>query len=174
MKWGGKAVFGLGVLSTSIFTILLPFCAESLPLLYTIRGLTGVGEAVTFPALTTMATIWFPAAERSTLMTLTSAGSFFGTAVAFPIAGLLMNIHKEEQDAWSKQRGLCPHGISTTWPWVFYLLGGVGVVWWLFWHALVTDRPEDNPSISAQELRYIQETAKEDADTTLEKVSITK
>ena len=107
-------------------------------------------------------------------MTLTSAGSFFGTAVAFPIAGLLMNIHKEEQDAWSKQRGLCPHGISTTWPWVFYLLGGVGVVWWLFWHALVTDRPEDNPSISAQELRYIQETAKEDADTTLEKVSITK
>jgi len=159
--YGGKVVFGLGVLSTSIFTILLPFCAHSLPLLYAIRGLTGVGEAVTFPALTVMATNWFPAPERSTLFTFTNAGSFFGTALAFPIAGELMNMSKKPQDAWSKHQKLCPNGISTTWPFVFYFFGAVGIIWWMLWQRFVTATPEEHKTISKEELEYITRTSKE-------------
>ena len=90
------------VLSTSIFTILLPFGPRVCLTLHNPRphGRRGCH---------------FPSAHNDGdhdpcggeyLDDSDLSGLFFGTA-AFPIAGLLMNIHKEE-DAWSKQRGLCP------------------------------------------------------------------
>ena len=173
-KYGGKTVFGLGVLSTAILTIILPLCTHSVALLYLVRGLTGVGEAVTFPALNMMATLWFPAPERSFLVAAVTAGSYFGTALAFPAAGYLMDLHKAPQDVWSRAHNLCHGGISTTWPWVFYSFGGVGVLWWVFWNWLIADSPDVHQDISDVERQYLMATSKDDADTQVEKVSIEK
>ena len=39
---------------------------------------------------------------------------------------------------------------------VFLFLGGVGVVWFVFWMALSYDRPANHPRISIKEKEYIQ------------------
>lgn len=49
---GGKYVFGLGILFTSLFTFLTPIAARlSLPALVLVRILTGLSEGVTFPSM---------------------------------------------------------------------------------------------------------------------------
>ena len=39
------------------------------------------------------------------------------------------------------------------------LLGIVSVIWFLFWLLLVADTPLEHPTISREELEYIQQTA---------------
>jgi ACS family sodium-dependent inorganic phosphate cotransporter-like MFS transporter 5 len=49
---GGKYVYGLGILLTSIFCIATPIAAySSLPSLILVRVLTGLSEGVTFPSM---------------------------------------------------------------------------------------------------------------------------
>ena len=44
-RFGGKYIFGFGILFTGIFNILTPLAARSsLPALYTVRVLTGIAE----------------------------------------------------------------------------------------------------------------------------------
>jgi len=52
-KFGGKWVFGVGVLGTALLTIITPYVAKELPFwaLIVVRILEGVGEGVTFPAM---------------------------------------------------------------------------------------------------------------------------
>nr|XP_027222820.1 putative inorganic phosphate cotransporter isoform X2 [Penaeus vannamei] len=42
------------------------------------------------------------------------------------------------------------------WPSVFYIFGGLGVVWGVPWFLLVHDRPEHHPRISPAEMDYIR------------------
>ena len=44
---------------------------------------------------------------------------------------------------------------STMWQMLFYLTGGVSLVWCLFWFLLAYNRPEEHPHITPQELRII-------------------
>lgn len=55
-KFGGKYSLGLGILSTSIFTLLTPLAVQigDSTALIIVRILMGLGEGVTFPALNTM------------------------------------------------------------------------------------------------------------------------
>jgi MFS family permease len=135
-KIGGKRVFGLGVLSTGVLTLLLPLCANAAApgdpptALYFLRALMGVCESVTFPATQVMFTRWFPAKERSFLVAFVNSGAYMGTAVAFPMSGFLINMHAGED------------GISTSWPLVFYSFGGVAIAWWFLWCHLISDTPE--------------------------------
>ena len=44
-RFGGKHIYGLGVLLTGVFNLLTPIAARtSLPVLYTVRVLTGLAE----------------------------------------------------------------------------------------------------------------------------------
>merc|ERR1712232_760050 len=91
-KWGGKRVFGIGVLGTSILTLALPVCAKSLWLLYFVRAFMGVMEAVTYPAQNEMFTHWVPAPERAFGVTFANTGSSVGTALAMPISGVIIGM----------------------------------------------------------------------------------
>lgn len=51
---------------------------------------------------------------------------------------------------------LCSSTFLGGWPSVFYLFGGLGIVWGVFWFILIHDRPEAHPRISASELAHIQ------------------
>lgn len=83
------------------------------------RLLLGVGEGGGFPAATRAVAEWFPITERATAMGIINAGTAVGAIVAPPlIAIVLTNVN------WM---GLAP------WRWIFFLTGGLGLLWTLWW-----------------------------------------
>ncbi|KAL3889635.1 hypothetical protein ACJMK2_001971 [Sinanodonta woodiana] len=140
-RFGGKKLFGFGVLVTAVLTLLTPVAARlSLGTLIAVRVLEGIGEGVTFPAMHAMWGKWAPLWERSKLTAFTYAGSQLGTVFAEPISGLL-----------------CNSEFLGGWPSVFYVFGVLGCLWFIAWYLLVHDTPADHPRISLEERAYIEE-----------------
>ncbi|KAL1131947.1 hypothetical protein AAG570_011558, partial [Ranatra chinensis] len=92
---------------------------------------------VTYPCIHAVWSVWAPPPERSTIATFAFSGSYFGTVASLPISGLLANYFG--------------------WESIFYVTGSVGVIWSIAWWIIVKDRPEDDPKISASELKYLRE-----------------
>ncbi|XP_065897733.1 sialin-like [Dysidea avara] len=138
-KFGGKYVFGIGVLVTSLLTLITPQMAYlNLWALVACRFVIGIFEGVTFPALNAMLGKWAPPLERSVMATIVITGPNVGNIIAFPLSGILCD--------------------TMGWPWVFYLFGSVGVVWFVAWFFLGFDTPASHPRISPQEQQYIEST----------------
>jgi MFS family permease len=137
-RFGGKRVFGYGVLCTSVLSMFSPVVVNaSVWLLVALRILEGIGEGVTFSAMHSLLGQWAPPLERSVLSTFAYSGVFAGTVVALPISGVLSG--------------------TLGWPSVFYFFGGIGIVWWISWCVLVYDKPSVHPRISKKEREYIEE-----------------
>ncbi|KAK6327355.1 sialin-like isoform X1 [Coregonus clupeaformis] len=134
--FGGSIFLGGGVLGTAALTLLTPLAAQLGPYwLFGLRALEGFGEGVTFPAMMAMWARWAPPLERSRLMTLSGSGANFGAFVALPLTGFICH--------------------SLGWPAVFYMCGGAGCIWAVFWFILVSDQPGTHPRISTREKDYI-------------------
>uniref|UniRef100_A0A3B3XPW7 Sialin n=1 Tax=Poecilia mexicana TaxID=48701 RepID=A0A3B3XPW7_9TELE len=145
-RCGAKWLMGFGVLGTALFTLLTPLAADlGASYLIVVRALEGVGEGVTFPAMYTMWASWAPPLERSRLLTISYIGAQLGTVVALPLSG-----------------EIC---FYMGWPYVFYLFGAVGVVWFVLWAFLVFDSPNSHPRISEQERLYITNSLKNELST---------
>jgi ACS family sodium-dependent inorganic phosphate cotransporter-like MFS transporter 5 len=135
-RWGGKRLYGGGVLVTAVFTLLTPLAAHSsIYLLVLVRVLEGLGEGVTFPVMHALLAVWAPPGERSRMAGFVYSGAQAGTVLSLPISGLLC-------DAYG-------------WESVFYVFGLLGVVWWLAWCYLVHDSPSTHPHISDEERNHI-------------------
>ncbi|XP_063236032.1 sialin-like isoform X1 [Bacillus rossius redtenbacheri] len=138
-RFGGKMVYGLGTFLAAALTVVSPQCAWlSHHLLFAVRLLEGLAESVTYPALQFMISKWAPPQERSRFSIIFSGG-YLGTITCFPISGLL-----------------CDWGVAGGWPMVFYVFGGIGVVWFIPWLFLVYDSPQQHPRISPEERDYIE------------------
>ncbi|XP_070969973.1 sialin-like [Oncorhynchus clarkii lewisi] len=134
--FGGSIFLGGGVLGTAALTLLTPLAAQQGPYwLFGLRALEGFGEGVTFPAMMAMWARWAPPLERSRLISLSGSGANFGAFVALPLTGFICH--------------------SLGWPAVFYMCGGAGCVWAVFWFILVSDQPGTHPRISTREKHYI-------------------
>ncbi|XP_014325652.1 sialin-like [Xiphophorus maculatus] len=134
--YGGKIFLGVGVFGTAVLTVLTPLAAGwGSRWLFALRALEGFGEGVTFPAMMAMWTRWAPPLERSFLISLSGSGGSFGACLALPLTGYIC-----------EQLG---------WPAVFYLCGGAGCLWFVFWCILVSDDPRTHRRISEQERDYI-------------------
>ncbi|CAL1542430.1 unnamed protein product [Lymnaea stagnalis] len=139
-RYGGKNLFGYGVLGTSILTIITPFAARySVYMLIAVRVLEGIGEGVTFPAMHSMWGSWAPVWERSKLVAFTYAGAQLGTVISLPISGIL-----------------CDSDIAGGWPSAFYFFGVLGCLWFVAWMLLVHNTPAEHPRISITEREYIE------------------
>jgi ACS family sodium-dependent inorganic phosphate cotransporter len=122
-RFGGKAVLGFGVLWWSAFTILTPLSAmASFPALIAARILMGVGEGVAFPATYNLLGRWVPLRERTRAAALNLSGIPLGTLFAVTTTPFI--------------------ALAFGWPAVFYLFGALGIIWFLFWWPLASDRPE--------------------------------
>ena len=112
-RYGGKWVLSLGILSTAIFTILTPVAIQEggSTALIIVRILMGLGEGTTFPALSVLLSAWVPTKERGKLGALVLGGGQVGTILGNSLSGVFL-------DAWD-------------WPWVFYIFGGIGVIWFI-------------------------------------------
>lgn len=152
--FGGKLIYGFGVLITAIFTLLTPIAAYySLPALVLVRILEGMGEGVTFPAMHAMLARWIPPLERSKFAALVYAGTNFGTVISLPLSGWLCSIDFMDGPGW---------------PLAFYIFGILGLIWFVFWLYLVYDTPHSHPRITTAERVYIERAVKRPDDELLD------
>jgi MFS family permease len=176
-RFGGKWVFGLGVLATAIFTLLLPFstcgsllCALNttnttmaaamadehsqvhqrsyLVVLGAVRVLMGVFESVTFPAVYALLSSWTPPDERSRMVSFTLVGAQVGTAMAFPISGYLASLHPAHEEGIG--------ALFVRWPGVFYSMGLAGVLWFAGWSLFAFSSPASHPRIGIAERTLLE------------------
>jgi ACS family hexuronate transporter-like MFS transporter len=77
------------------------------------RFLLGMGEGGAFPAATRVVSEWVPAQERSTAMGLINGGTAIGSLLAPPLIGLVLFL--------------------SGWRMVFFVAGGLGMAWVLWW-----------------------------------------
>ncbi|XP_061383743.1 sialin [Danaus plexippus] len=139
--FGGKLVYGIGVLLTAVFTILSPIAAYiDFKFFIVVRVLEGLGEGVTYPAMHAMLSRWIPPLERSKFAAYVYAGSNIGTVISLPISG------------W-----LCTLDFAGGWPLCFYIFGGLGIIWFIAWMFLIYDTPQKHPRICPKEVEFITE-----------------
>lgn len=135
---GGKIVLGFAVMWWSIFTILTPAAAfVSLPILIIARIAMGLGEAAMFPAAYNLYGRWVLPAERSRAVSTLISGIPLGTLFALTTTGWIVS--------------------NYGWQSVFYLFGVTGFAWTAIWFIQSHDNPADDPKVSAEELRLLQE-----------------
>jgi len=133
-------LFGGGVLTTAVLTLLTPVAARfSAYMLIALRVLEGIGEGVTFPSMHALLSCWIPPLERSRAVTFIYSGAQLGTVIAMPLSGYL-----------------CDHGFAGGWPSAFYVFGAAGCLWAFAWFMLCHNSPSAHPRISLSELSYIE------------------
>jgi sugar phosphate permease len=102
----------------------------------TARFLLGVGEAGAFPTATRAMQMWFPRQERGLVQGVSHAASRFGAAVGPPLAVMIM--------------------IHYGWRVVFYVIGGISLLWSLVFSILYRNSPEEHKQVSQSELALIR------------------
>ncbi|MGP8260573.1 MAG: MFS transporter [Acidobacteriaceae bacterium] len=83
--------------------------------------LLGMGEGGAFPAAVRVVAEWIEPEERSTAMGIVNAGTAVGSVLAAPVVTRIV--------------------LTLGWRWVFFVAGGVGMVWVLWWAASYRSRP---------------------------------
>lgn len=160
-RWGARAslIVGMAIWAVSIFMFGTSSSFESL-LIW--RVVLGFGEAVLYPACNTLVYSWFPNKERARASSVWYSGTMIGPAIA----------------------GFALAGIITTFDWraAFYILTVATLVICIPMAFFLTrNKPKDHPSVSQDELAYIDagrivENHHEDgqADRTISKYSFVK
>ena len=87
--------------------------ASGFGLLLCARFLLGMGEGGAFPAGVRVVAEWIPPEQRSTAVGIINAGTAVGSVLAPPLIGLVL--------------------LHSGWRMVFFLAGGVGLAWVLWW-----------------------------------------
>ncbi|XP_050295381.1 sialin-like isoform X2 [Anthonomus grandis grandis] len=141
-KFGGKLIFGGGIASTAFITVISPWLAEwSVYALIVSRILMGLFEGVTFSSLFTLWIKWLPPNERARCMAQVNSGSYTGAIFAMMVLAYLAD--------------------AAGWRSIFWLSGGLGLVWFVAWLYLVSESPDTDPTITPEELNYIKSNRKE-------------
>jgi sugar phosphate permease len=123
-------------LGWSIATLLTPLGAMSFGLMLVMRYLVGGFEAPIVPAMSAANAAWVPRHELARAQTVIPAALNAGIMMGYPIVTSIT--------------------LAFGWQWVFYICGGVGIVWAFVWLWLAKSTPEEHPAVSREELAYIQ------------------
>ncbi|XP_048250788.1 uncharacterized transporter slc-17.2-like [Haliotis rufescens] len=138
-RYGGKYVMFIGMLIGSIVTLLLPIGARtSIYLVYVLRVILGVCQGVLFPSLQYLWGRWAPPLERTKLTAVCYSGTQFGSIATFAISGFM-----------------CIYGFDNGWGSIFYVTGGISLLWCGLWYITVASTPAQHPRITKRERNYI-------------------
>jgi ACS family glucarate transporter-like MFS transporter len=139
-RFGPRKIVALGTLWWALFTSLTAFVpvgvAGMLAVLFGIRFLLGLGEAVVYPACNRAVAFWIPSAERGLANGWIFAGVGAGSAIAPPLATFVL-IH------WG-------------WRWSFRVSGLIGLATAAIWYWIARDRPQDHPWVEPAEAEHIR------------------
>ena len=137
-RFGAKILFGAGVGCTAVLTILTEPAADlGYGWMIALRVVEGIGEGVTFPAISSFWGKWAPPNERARLAAVSFSGAQFGTVISMPLSGLICQY-------WG-------------WPVMFYIFGGISCIWVVVWFLIAKNTPDEYTTIDPLELAYIKE-----------------
>ena len=131
---GARIALAAAVLWWSVSTALTAF-ARGVVSLTGFRLLLGVGEAGAYPSGAKVNVSWFPHSERAIAASIFDSGSRIGAALSLPLVAWLIG--------------------SFTWRVSFAVTGLLGIVWTIFWLIIYRD-PENHPSVTPEQLAFIQ------------------
>ncbi|XP_071110371.1 uncharacterized transporter slc-17.2-like [Haliotis cracherodii] len=138
-RFGGKYVLFIGMLIGSIATLLLPIGARtSIYLVYVLRVILGLAQGVFFPSFQSMWGQWAPQLEKTKLTAVCYSGPQFGSIATFALSGFM-----------------CIYGFDNGWGSMFYVTGGISLLWCALWYFTVASTPAQHPRITERERNYI-------------------
>ncbi|KAL8602385.1 hypothetical protein ACOMHN_022897 [Nucella lapillus] len=127
-----KRVCGVMILVSSVLFVLLPSLAEvHWAFVFVIRALQGLVEGGSVPALAGVISAWAPKPERTRLLTIAYAGAYISPTIGFLATGFSTCL--------------------ISWYSIFYIFGGVGIVWSLLWLLVIYETPDQCPHLSPGE-----------------------
>ncbi|ASW01369.1 MFS transporter [Paraburkholderia aromaticivorans] len=133
-RFGSKLTYFLSMTFWSLCT-LAQGLVHGIGALFAFRLGLGVSEAPCFPTNSRVVATWFPQSERAMATGTYTVGEYIGLAFFSPFLFMLMG--------------------AFGWRSLFYVVGGVGIVfggiWWMFYR-----EPRDHPSANQAELAYIE------------------
>ncbi|RDK00355.1 MFS transporter [Paraburkholderia lacunae] len=133
-RFGSKLTYFLSMTFWSLCT-LAQGLVHSIGALFVFRLGLGVTEAPCFPTNSRVVATWFPQSERAMATGTYTVGEYIGLAFFSPLLFALMG--------------------AFGWRSLFYVVGGVGIVFGLVWWAFYRE-PRDHPSANKAELDYIE------------------
>jgi ACS family tartrate transporter-like MFS transporter len=137
-KWIARILISWGICATAMALV------NGETTFYVIRFLLGAAEAGFFPAVVFYLTLWFPAAQRVTVLGLFILAQPISNAIGAPVSGLLLNLD-----------GLIGlHG----WQWLYIIEGIPAVILGFLAPRLLTDRPEEAHWLQADERTWLSTT----------------
>jgi MFS transporter, ACS family, D-galactonate transporter len=131
---GARIALAAAVLWWSVSTALTA-TARGVASLTGFRLLLGIGEAGAYPSGAKVNVSWFPRSERAIAASIFDSGSRIGAALSLPLVAWLIG--------------------SFSWRVSFAVTGLLGIVWTIFWLIIYRD-PENHPSVTQEQLAYIQ------------------
>lgn len=140
-KFGSKMTYFFSILLWSLFTLFQGFVGfftggAALLMLILLRLLVGAAEAPAFPGNSRITSAWFPTHERGFAASIFNSAQYFATVAFAPLMGWMVHHYG--------------------WQSIFLFMGLLGVVIALIWLKTIHS-PKEHPSISDNELRYIEE-----------------
>ena len=139
-KFGSKRTLFYSALIWAVATILTGF-ATGLVSLVVARVLLGIGEGATFPAATSAMSAWVSKADRGFAQGITHAFARIGNAAAPALIVFIM--------------------VTYSWRWSFYVCGAISFLWVILWGFVFTEKPQDHPLITKEELAKLPDRVKE-------------
>jgi MFS transporter, ACS family, D-galactonate transporter len=132
---GPRITFGVALIFWSIVTGSISL-AKGFTSLLGLRLALGVAETPAFPANNALVSRWFPTKERGFATGAYTAGEYVGLAIAAPLL------------AWM--------AVTYGWHSVFYLTGGLGIVFAVVWLFFIRDSPQGDKRVSRSEIELIE------------------
>lgn len=137
-KWLARILITWGIFATAMCLV----NGEST--YFIVRFLLGAAEAGFFPAILFYLTLWFPAAQRVTVLGIFILAQPVSNALGAPVSGLLL-----QMDGVMGLQG---------WQWLYIIEGIPAIALGLLTPILMTDRPRDAKWLDADERNWLTAT----------------
>jgi MFS transporter, ACS family, D-galactonate transporter len=132
-KLGARLTYGLSLGLWSLATMLHGFMS-SVAGLFSARLALGIAEAPCFPANSRILSTWFPQSERARANGVYSVGQYVGLGFLIPLLTYIV--------------------ATFGWRALFFIFGGVGIVYAFVWHVLYRE-PHESGRANQAELDHI-------------------